>query len=212
MDEAAKLSALCTQLHIPEQRPSPAMAWAVTTYPPLDRVTVVEHGRVRFCAQLDGVEGNVEVEIWYSADGAEWTALGLGEGHGESPVSLQKGMESKQRYFSGEMTVTSRCDFTAHVRRAGTWEWVRDMQGFGDGTVIVKSDSGWSDKLEDELKDLDSGWEVKTALSQSPRTSVWTLEQSIDAAGEESKSEHFSVGTPFGGFLRLEALASVGRC
>jgi hypothetical protein len=79
---------------------------------------------------------------------------------------------------------------------------VKDHQGTADGTVMLKSvtnQDAISNDLGDFVQGLNPILKSKNYRSQSPGTTLWSVETSVDAAdGEKSRFQNVKFGKPWG--------------
>jgi hypothetical protein len=207
--------------HIPRSKSPPdpmsdSMRVSVSTYPPLGQVTQLKTNIVSFVAVLETYEGLAdeawEVSLWHSGSDVGrdcWVEAALTPSRDEIPSTLSALPDGRTRlYFTTRISVPKSLAFTARFRSASDqdWIWARDSQGTGDGTVIINHGSaleGISEELKDLIKDLNPELRVKKIPSQAPRTKLWLVEASVNAAeGDISRFVSTSLGTPWGTFLR----------
>jgi hypothetical protein len=202
---------------IPKQKPAPApvapeMVANIASYPPLGQVTQLRDGSTAILCILELHASRAsepwQVALWHSTDGIDWTETLLPPlPSDEIPVSLQAESNGLSRlYFGHPLIVQKSSQFTLKFRHGEdeAWRWIRDEMGLGDGMIIVNSCPGsWNPALEDAIPNLNSAWKITSLLSQSPGTTLWSLEANVGAAvGDESTFADIELGTPWGGFLR----------
>lgn len=209
-------------VYIPKQtQPKPAhlqqgtMRVNVVSYPPLGQVTVVKTGKpATFNVLLEVDESRASdewhVAVWFSSDD-EWrqvdlkpaalTITSFDQPHEHDSVHLQ---------FSGELPQQSITNFTIKFRSGSDWKWVRDNQGAQDGTIISRPTFEAQD-LTDLVGDLNPAFQWSQVLSETPKTSVWSVTTSIDGAdGIHSAFKTVKFGRPWkGDFLRWFALVRI---
>jgi hypothetical protein len=109
-------------------------------------------------------------------------------------------------YFSSSVSFDVSLQFTLKFRHSSDveWRWIRDEQGLNDGLVVNTPVGPSSNNLSNLIPDINSkDWTIKSHLSQSPRTSLWSLEAAIASANQDDSTyRDISIGTPFGTFAR----------
>lgn len=207
--------------YIPKQKPHSSHGTAVMkayvcTYPPMGQVTQIGKSTTTFTALLEVDDSRAsdpwEVSIWHS-DGLGWrdTPMTLSKEklHPTSfPLSPSQG--STRLYFSTPLAVQLPTTFTIKFRHGPdqSWKWLKDHQGTQDGIVVlqtVTSQDTFSSSLGDYVENLNPELDSKNFRSQSPGTTLWSVEAPIDAAnGEESSIRDIRFGLPWGkgNFLR----------
>ena len=99
---------------------------------------------------------------------------------------------------------TSQQYFTVKFRNGSdqSWKWLKDHQGTQDGIVMLKtitSQDAISPNLEDYVQHLNPVLQWKNYRSQSPGTTLWSVEAPLEAAdGEKSNIEDIKFGLPWG--------------
>jgi hypothetical protein len=212
---------------IPRQKPAldpvpDSMKASVAIYPPLEQVTKLEAGKVVLTALLEVHESRNQEEwqmsLWHSTDGQHWTETLLQRADEyQMAVQIQQQPSQTVRYhFVKALEFQASMQFTVKIRggKHEEWRWVRDEQGLGDGILIIQSQApGRADSaenLQDIIKDLNPAWTAVSILSQSPATSLWSLQTTVDAAdGENSTFRDIPLGIPWGKFLRWFALVRI---
>jgi len=204
-------------IYIAKQKPSPPpvaedMKVVLQSFPPLGKVTPIQGTKVTLTAVLEIPKFRAnepwEASVWHSVDGSDWKDLEVASiTETGVPQTLQVLDDSMARfYFTSSFSFTASVQFTLKFRHSpdADWRWIRDEQGLNDGLIVNASNRISSSDLSDLIPDLNSqDWSVKPRLSQSPRTSLWSLEAVIPAAnGDESTYRDISVGTPWGSFVR----------
>ncbi|KAF4990971.1 hypothetical protein FDECE_14195 [Fusarium decemcellulare] len=208
-------------IYIAKQKPAPppvteSMKAVLQSYPPLGQVTPVQGQSITITAVLEIPRSRAsedwDLSVWHSIDGSGWKDSGLSpveDAH--NPQTLQLMSESVSRfYFATDLSFNTSVQFTLKFRHCqdAEWRWIRDEQGFDDGLVVNTASRVSSDQLSDLIPDLNSrDWTIAPQLSQSPRTSLWSLEATIPPArDDESAYRDIAIGTPWGSFARWFAL------
>ncbi|KAK8851880.1 raffinose synthase Sip1 [Apiospora arundinis] len=209
---------------IPKQKPPPEpsatdMGVTLSSFPPLGQVTQLKTGNGRFTVLLEVGENEAdeswEVAAWHSSDGAEWkeeTMTPLKEGLASTSIQGVR-TDNIRIYFTSSFSVSSNLNFTFKFRKgpAEPWRWARDEMSIGDGAVVVNPERalGTTD-FADVVKELNPDLKVKSHMSQSRGTELWSIEAPVGAAnGEDSTYADTRLGTPWGGFLRWVALVRI---
>jgi len=201
--------------------PMQQAAVVVSCYPPAGQVTQAPGGRTTFYVVLE-IEPSQATQPWQVA---LWHSRGT-EGHGWEETSLLScedangalGIQTPTNgphvslYFKTEVDVQPSLRFTVKFREAEhqSWRWVRDEQGVDDGIVISTTAGLGSveENLGDIIKDLNPALKIKSHVSQSPRTQLWTIETTVKGAdGYYSSLEDIDLGRPWGDFLRYDCRA-----
>ncbi|KAK8132479.1 glycoside hydrolase superfamily [Apiospora kogelbergensis] len=209
---------------IPKQKPPPEpstedMGVSLSSYPPLGQVTQLKAGNGRFTVLLEVEKNDAdqpwEVAAWHSSDGDEWKEepmTPLKEGLGSTSI---QGVETDniRIYFTSSFSVSSNLNFTFKFRKGPDepWRWARDQMSIGDGAVVVNPERalGTTD-FADVVKDLNPDLKIKSHMSQSRGTELWSIEAPVGAAkGEDSTYADTRLGTPWGGYLRWVALVRI---
>ena len=202
---------------IPKQKPPPEpsatdMGVTLSSYPPLGQVTQLKTGNGRFTVLLEVGQDEAseawEVAAWHLSDGTEWRedAMTLLK-EGLDSTSIQGvGTDNKRIYFTSSFSVSSNLSFTFKFRKgpAEPWRWAKDEMNIGDGMVVVNPERvlGPTD-FASVVRDLNPDLKVKSHMSQSRGTELWSIEAPIGAAkGDDSTYADTRLGTPWGGFLR----------
>ncbi|KAJ4314442.1 hypothetical protein N0V84_008905 [Fusarium piperis] len=208
-------------VYITKQKPAPppvpeSMKAVLQSYPPLGQVTPVQGQDITLTAVLEIPKSRAteawEISLWHSLDGSDWNDahLSLVE-DALAPQTLQSIPESVSRFhFTSSLSFDASVRFTLKFRHSPDvdWRWIRDEQGLDDGLIVNTTARVSSNDLSDLIPDLNSGdWAIKSCLSQSPRTSLWSLETVIPPAkGDDSSYRDIGIGTPWGSFARWFAL------
>ncbi|KAM0564587.1 hypothetical protein ACHAPJ_000802 [Fusarium lateritium] len=202
-------------IYIAKQRPAPPpipeeMKVVLQSFPPLGQVTSVRGKHVTLTAVLEIPKFRAhepwEVSAWHSSDGSDWKDLKL------DPVEEVSGTQTLQSpadsvshsYFTSSFSFDTSVQFTLKFRHSpdADWRWIRDEQGLNDGLVANTAVGVSSSNLPDLIPDLNSkDWAIKSCLSQSPGTSLWSLEAVVPPAnGDDSTYRDITIGTPWGSF------------
>ncbi len=189
---------------------------SLSSYPPLGQVTQTSGEEVLFYAILEippaHVTGLWQVAVWHSEGdaGCAWAETILSRIEDDNkPSSLQLTDETCTRlYFKARMPVRSSLRFTLKIREAPeqAWRWIRDEQDIDDGIVLSAAEATqWHivDRPEDIIAHLNPSLHIRSELSQSPGTQLWTFEATVGAAdGDKSFFTDIELGMPWGSFLR----------
>ncbi|CCF40856.1 raffinose synthase Sip1 [Colletotrichum higginsianum] len=211
---------------ISKQKPAPEpiaekMKALIQSYPPLGQYTQVSNGRLTVTAVLEIPASRAnepwEVALWHSSDGAEWAETVLARVLNENaPTTLQTVPDHVRRlFYSASIAFNKSLQFTLKFRHSNSepWRWTRDELGVGDGTVVLNAKPVFesvSERFDDIVPDLNPAWEVKSLMSQCPGTRLWSLKAAVDGVeGDVSQLADFSLGVPWGGFLRWFALIRI---
>ncbi|KAM5378065.1 hypothetical protein ACJZ2D_004676 [Fusarium nematophilum] len=204
-------------IYIAKQKPSPppvpeSMKAVLQSYPPLGQVTPIQGKDLTLTAVLEIPKSRSaeawEVSVWHSVDGSDWQDAKLSPIEDAfAPQTLQFIPESVSRFFfTSSFSFDKSVQFTLKFRhnQDADWRWIRDEQGLDDGLVANAAAGISSDSLSDLIPDLNSkDWTILSCLSQSPRTSLWSLETVIPPAkGDDSAYRDIAIGTPWGSFSR----------
>ncbi|KAK8121986.1 hypothetical protein PG984_010656 [Apiospora sp. TS-2023a] len=156
-----------------------------------------------------------EVAAWHLADGTEWRedAMTPLKGGLESTSIQDVETNNKRIYFTSSFSVSSNLSFTFKFRKgpAEPWRWAKEEMSIGDGMVVVNPERalGTTD-FASVVKELNPDLKVKSHMSQSRGTELWSIEAPIGAAkGDDSTFADTRLGTPWGGFLRWFALVRI---
>ncbi|TVY18474.1 putative galactinol--sucrose galactosyltransferase 6, partial [Lachnellula arida] len=205
--------------YIPKQKPPttadhPSMKAYISTFPTLGQVTQVDKHTTVFTALLEVDESRAkdpwQLSLWHS-EGKEWREVPMDPLSNASshPTALQKpnslfGSALTKLYFTTPLAIHLPTTFTIKFRSSSdqSWKWVRDHQGTQDGTVMLKSvtsQDALSSNLGDYVEGLNSELKAKNYRSQSPGTTLWSVDASIAAAeGEKSTFKDIKFGIPWG--------------
>ena len=125
------------------------------------------------------------------------------------PTSLKSsknnfGSNLRRLYFTTPLAIHLPTSFTVKFRNGSdqSWKWVKDHQGTQDGIVMLKTiteQDALSSNLEDYVQGLNPILDSKNYRSQSPGTTLWSVEVPIEAAdGEKSTIKDIKFGLPWG--------------
>lgn len=205
------------KIYVAKQKPPPLpvsenMKVVLQSFPPLGQVTSVRGKEVTLTTVLEIPKSRAneswEVLAWHSVDDSDWKDTQLSSVPDVSaPQTLQTLDDSMSRfYFSSSVSFEASFQFTLKFRHNPDveWRWIRDEQGLNDGLIVNASAGASSNNLSDLIPDINSkDWTIKSHLSQSPRTSLWSLEAGIPPAdGDDSSYKDITIGTPWGTFAR----------
>lgn len=185
----------------------------IQSYPPLGQICQIPKGGFTLTAVLEIPSSRKdepwEVAAWHSIDDGEWTESQLAEiSPDRRPQQIQGSSDRVSRLvYSASLTVQSSMKFTLKSRHGENepWRWTRDELAIGDGLVIVDNTlaTSLSENLGDLIKELDPAWEVKSLLSQAPRTRLWSLSTEVSAAqSDQPATSSTFIGVPWGHCLR----------
>ncbi|KAL4730222.1 hypothetical protein ACLX1H_002254 [Fusarium chlamydosporum] len=209
------------KIYVAKQKPPPLpvsenMKVVLQSFPPLGQVTSVRGKEVTLTTVLEIPKSRAneswDVLAWHSVDDSDWKDTQLSSVPDVSaPQTLQTLDDSMSRfYFSSSVSFEASFQFTLKFRHNpdAEWRWIRDEQGLNDGLIVNASAGASSNNLSDLIPDINSkDWTIKSHLSQSPRTSLWSLEAGIPPAdGDDSSYKDITIGTPWGTFARWFSL------
>ena len=191
-------------------------AMAVSSYPPIGQVTQSGEREITFYVMLETEQHRAsqawQVALWHSrgGDGQSWEETLLHpcrDGDGPFELDHLANSSSIRLFFRGDIIIHPSLRFTIKVRETphDHWRWIRDEQGSDDGVVISAAADmeANTEPLEDIIKGLNPDLVVKSHISQSPRTQLWTFETTVKGAdGNLSSMADVELGTPWGSFLR----------
>jgi len=186
----------------------------LSTSPGLGEITQIDQNATIpvFTALLEVDVGRAEdpwqVSLWHS-EGIEWheTPMARSEDPKSYPISLQSPKPTpnlQKLYFTAPLAIHLPTNFTVKFRNGSDqgWKWVKEYQGTPDGTVVLKGvtpQESLSSDLRDYVEGLNPALRSKNHRSQSPGTTLWSLEAPIDAAdGETSSIKDINFGVPWG--------------
>jgi hypothetical protein len=209
------------KIYVAKQKPPPIpvsenMKVVLQSFPSLGQVTSVRGKSVTLTTVLEIPKSRAseswEVSVWHSVDDSSWgDILLLPIQEASAPQTLQTLDDSMYRfYFSSSIAFEASLKFTLKFRHSSDadWRWIRDEQGLNDGLIVNTPVGLSSNSLSDLIPDINSkDWTIKSQLSQSPRTSLWSLEAAIAPANQEDSTyRDILIGTPFGTFARWFSL------
>lgn len=218
--------------YIPKQKgpvaaEHPSMKAYISTYPALGQVSLVEKTTSVFTTLLEVDESRAsdpwQVSLWHS-EGQEWREVPMEPLKETSahPAVLQAkkstfGIPLIPLYFTTPLAIHPPTNFTIKFRGSPnqSWKWVKDHQGSLDGTVILKlttSQHAISSNLGDYFEGLNPVLKSRNCRSQSPGTTLWSVEAMVDAAdGAKSEFANIKFGLPWGkgNFSRWFALIRI---
>ncbi|TAQ84033.1 hypothetical protein B7494_g7645 [Chlorociboria aeruginascens] len=217
--------------YIPKQKAgpppdSPIMKAYISTFPALGQITTINETTSVFTAllEVDATRASDpwQLSLWHS-EGQEWRECPMDPVRNPSshPTSLQTpnaiGQQLRRLYFTTPLAIHLPTNFTFKFRGGPDqpWKWVKDHQGSQDGIVMLKtvtSQDNFSPKLGDYVPNLNSDLKTENHRSQSPGTTLWSVEASIEGAnGENSAIKDLTFGLPWGRgkFTRWFALVRI---
>lgn len=203
--------------YIPKQQgppalDSPSMKAYISTFPALGHVTQVDQRTTTFTALLEIDDSRSkdpwQVSLWHS-QGGDWheTPMELVTETSLHPTSLQTSKTSSQLhkiYFTTTTSINFPTSFTIKFRNGAdqSWKWVKDHQAAEDGLVTLNAVTGQdirSTSLGDYVEDLNPILQSKNHQSQSPSTTLWSVEVPIEAAsGKKPALKNIKFGVPWG--------------
>lgn len=203
--------------YIPKQKgpptsDHPSLKAYISTYPPLGQLTTVpDHTKV-VTALLEVDESRAteswEVSLLYSSNGDQWeeSVMESIDKTDSQPKVLQTvaPLGLHQLYFKASLPARLPANFTAKFRSNSSeaWKLVKDHQGTPDGRIVLKtitSQENISSNLSDYVQDLNPSLEVKNYRSQSPGTTLWSVQVPIEGAvGKDSTVKDIKFGLPWG--------------
>ncbi|KAI8630117.1 glycoside hydrolase family 36 protein [Xylariaceae sp. FL1651] len=187
------------------------------TYPPLGRQSRTKSEVVSFSVVLEVAEHDAEkpweIALWHSSDKQAWEAtLASSASTPNCPTVLQAIDSSRAHlFYSATLSVSSSLSFTVKFRSDPTeaWRWARDELGVDDGLILLglKNQRPLTADLSDIIQGLNPELTIRSAMSQTPRTQLWTIEAAVASARNDLSSyADIELGTPWGGFVRYFAL------
>jgi hypothetical protein len=203
--------------YIPKQKgppssDSPSMKAYISTFPALGQVTQVDQSTRTFTALLEIDECRSkdpwQVSLWHSESG-EWHEVPMTPLIETSlqPTSLQAsktGSNLHKMYFTTDLPRRLPTSFTIKFRSSvdQSWKWVKDHQAIEDGTIILRtvaSQDAISSSLADYVQDLNPTLKSENHQSQSPGTTLWSVEVPIGPAdGAKPNIKDVQFGVPWG--------------
>ncbi|KAH7320163.1 raffinose synthase Sip1 [Stachybotrys elegans] len=193
---------------------NPAVTAQIQSYPPLGEVTPIPGSSATFTIVLIVPEFSGkqrwEVALWKSVDEGEWSeVIAASVAEDKAPVDLGSPSSSPRRHnFTAAVFFKAAIKFTLKFRPAGdsAWRWVRDELGLGDGLVISPPAPEYP-PLAELIADLNPLWKVSKCASESPRTSLWSIEaKAAPAVDDKPGITDLEIGTPWGSCVRWFAL------
>lgn len=202
--------------YIPKQKGPPAsddpsMKAYISTYPSLGQVTEIAKTFTVFTALLEVDESRAsddwKLSLWHS-EGKEWREVPMDPllNAALHPTALQKPDSSglTRLYFTTPLAIHLPTTFTIKFRNGSdqAWKWARDHQGATDGIVMLKTVTGQesiSSNLSSYIENLNPALKTQNYRSQSPGTTLWSVEAPIEAAqGEKPTVKDIKFGLPWG--------------
>lgn len=200
--------------YISKQKPPPpsdhpSMKTYISTYPPLGQVTFIDQSITVFTALLE-VEESRNSDPWqvslFHQEGEEWIDVPMkllkNSAH---PTYLQSQKQAQTRLvFTTKLPARLPTSFTIKFRSGPdqNWNWAKAHQGIQDGSVLLKTITSQdliSSNLQDYIQGLNPILKSKNYRSQSPGTTLWAVDTTIEAAnGENSTIKEFVFGLPWG--------------
>lgn len=217
--------------YIPKQKgpptsDHPSMKAYISTYPPLGQLTTIHNLTNHITALLEVDESRAtepwEVSLLHS-NGDEWVECLMKqiEATGSLPTILQTvaPLGLHRLYFRTPIPSNLPTKFTVKFRSNSnqSWKVVKDHQGTQEGTIVLKtitSQENISTSLSDYVENLNPALEIKNYPSQSPGTTLWSVQIPIEGAiGKESTIKDIKFGLPWGqDKLSRLAQSLVGIC
>ncbi|KAH9219222.1 glycoside hydrolase superfamily [Leptodontidium sp. 2 PMI_412] len=205
--------------YIPKQKAPPAsddpsMFAYISTYPALGQVSQIQKHTTVFTALLQVDQSRAsdswQVSLWHT-EGKEWHEVPMDPviKAAAFPSELQasgvtSGNGQARLYFTTPLAIHLPTNFTIKFRAGPneSWKWVKDHQGTTDGVVMlntVTSQDAISSELEEYITGLNPILKSKNYRSQSPGTTLWSVEAPVDGAdGEKSTIKDIKFGLPWG--------------
>jgi hypothetical protein len=204
-------------IYIPKQKgpptsDSPSMRAYISTFPALGQVTQIDQNTTVFTALLEVDESrasdNWQISLWHS-EGKEWreVPMDLLKNSSAYPTALQSSKITSnlcKLYFTTPLAIHLPTTFAIKFKNGNdkSWKWVKEHQGTPDGIVMLKSitsRNAISDKLSDYIENLNPAVQTKHVESQSPGTTLWSVELPVKGAdGDKSNIEDIKFGLPWG--------------
>jgi hypothetical protein len=219
MTEALSGQEVFQAQYIPKQKAPPAsdhpsMKAYISTYPPLGQVTQIDKTTSVFTALLEVDESRAsdqwQISLWHS-EGKEWREVPMDpvRSLAAHPTVLQAskssfGVSLARLYFTTPLVIHLPTNFTIKFRGSPdqSWKWVKDHQGTTDGIVMLKTvtdQEAISSDLGDYIEGLNPILKSKNYRSQSPGTTLWSVEAPVEAAaGAKSTFKDIKFGLPWG--------------
>ncbi|KAH7197190.1 glycoside hydrolase superfamily [Fusarium flagelliforme] len=209
------------KIYVSKQKPPPLpvpenMKVVLQSFPPLGQVTSVVGKSVTLTTVLEIPKSRAneswEVSAWHSVDNSDWKDVQLFSIQDTpAPQTLQTLDDSMSCfYFSTSISFEASIRFTLKFRHSpdAEWRWIRDEQGLNDGLAVNTPVGCLSDNLSDLIPDINTkDWTIRSHLSQSPRTSLWSLEADIPPVNsDDSIYRDITIGSPWGTCARWFSL------
>ena len=209
--EVFQARSIPNQSHPPPST-SPSMKVSLSTFPGLGQITQIDQNTTVFTALLEVDVGRAadpwQVSLWHCQN-TEWheTPMVQSSDAKSHPISLQSPELTpnlQKLYFTTPLEIRVPTNFTIKFRNGSNqlWKWVKDHQGTPDGTALLNSvtpQESISSDLRDYIEDLNPVFQSRNHRSQSPGTTLWSLECPIDGAdGEKSDIKDIKFGIPWG--------------
>ncbi|KAA8569968.1 hypothetical protein EYC84_002306 [Monilinia fructicola] len=206
----------------------PSMRAYISTYPPLGQLTTIPNFE-QSDASTKSITALLEVDESRVTEPWEVSLLFLSGHQGAESVygKEDKWVESQmdpiektdslptilqtvaplglhRLYFKTTLPPRLPTKFTIKFRSNSneSWKLVKDHQGTQDGTIILKTitaQENISSSLSDYVENLNPSLDVKNYRSQSPGTTLWSVEVPIEGAnGKESTIKDIEFGLPWG--------------
>jgi hypothetical protein len=186
----------------------------ISTFPPLGQVTQIDKTTSVFTALLE-VDASQASDLWqislWHSEGKEWREVPMDplRNVAAHPTALQTskgsfGVPLSRLYFTTPLAIHLPTNFTIKFRGGSdqSWKWVKDHQGTTDGTVMLRtvtSQESISSELGDYIEGLNPVLKPKNYRSQSPGTTLWSVEAHVEAAvGAKSTFKDIKFGLPWG--------------
>lgn len=192
----------------------PSMKAYISTYPALGQVTAIDKTLNVFTALLEVDEARIsdpwQVSLWHS-EGKDWQEVPMQPMKDSSaePTVLQKTKSTfaeplTRLYFTTPLAIHLPTTFTIKFRASSdqSWKWVKDHQGTTDGIVCLKTvtaQDAISNDLGHYIQGLNHALKSKNYRSQSPGTTLWSVEATVDGAKDnKSTIVNIKFGLPWG--------------
>ncbi|KKA26216.1 hypothetical protein TD95_000094 [Thielaviopsis punctulata] len=189
----------------------------IASYPPLAQTTCISAGNLTITAVLETSRSTAN-EVW---EVSLWSNIGSDNLWHETPLTLTRDLSvflhcdsssCDHVYFTHTVKVDKTFQFTLKYRSGvdRPWVWAQHESGIGDGTVIVSNPqtSGIPTSLDEVISGLNPDLDVRSRVSQSPKTNVWRVGgMSVSASSDRSEFQGTRVGVPWNGYVRWFGLA-----
>ncbi|KAI9640029.1 hypothetical protein NHQ30_011591 [Ciborinia camelliae] len=208
--------------YIPKQKGPPtlnhpSMKAYISTYPPLGQLTTVPDFKqsdaitkvITALLEIDKSRTNEpwEVSLLYS-NGDQWVESPMEpiDKTSSLPTILQTvaPLGLHRLYFKTPLPFHPPKKFTVKFRSNSnqSWKLVKDHQGTQDGSIILRTvttQENISSILSDYIENLNPALQVRNYRSQSPGTTLWSVQVPIEGAiGKESTIKDIKFGLPWG--------------